>query len=155
VKCICLPVWGAGEMSDEQPTYDRVELAKAISAVEQAIEALSPFDISTSHIQQTLVQLKSKQDPWYEAKQGLEIYLKSHHCKAKAVAQYALHLEQELYNRKPLWIVLPADADADDLHFRPNGGLMEYVFLDEHAAEHHRQKAVSPDEYRVQEVWGK
>lgn len=141
-------------MSDEQPTYEEVELVKAISAVEQAIEALSPFDVSTSHIQQTLLQLKSKQDPWHEAKQGLEIYLKSHHCKAKAVAQYAQHLEQELANRKPLWIVLPVDAD-DNLHFRPNGGVMEYVFLDEQAAEKHRQQATNPDEYRVQTLWGK
>ncbi len=42
-------------MSNEQPTYDGVELVEAIFAVEQAIEALAPFDISTSHIEQTLL----------------------------------------------------------------------------------------------------
>jgi hypothetical protein len=140
-------------MSDEQPTYDGVELVEAIFAVEQAIEALAPFDISTSHLQQTLVQLRSIQDPWHEAKQAMQQHLELQASnRVKGVAQYAQHLEQELANRKPLWIVLPAD---DNLHFRPNGAIDQYVFVQKKAAEHHRQNAASPDEYRVQEVWGK
>ena len=83
-------------MSNEQPAYDGVKLVKAISAVEQAIEALSPFDISTSHIEQTLLQLRSYQDPWYEAKQALKVHLDSGGYRVKAVAQYARYLEQEL-----------------------------------------------------------
>jgi len=141
-------------MNVEQPSYDGVELVEAIFAVEQAIEALAPFDLNTSHLQQTLVQLRSYQDPWYDAKQAMKLHLDSGGHKVKAVAQYAKHLEQELANRKPLWIVLPVDAD-NDLHFRPNGGLMEYVFLDVQSAEKHRQKAANPDEYRVQTLWGK
>jgi hypothetical protein len=141
-------------MNVEQPTYDGVELVEAIFAVEQAIEALAPFDLSTSHLQQTLVQLRSYQDPWHEAKRAMKLFLDSGGHKVKAVAQYAQHLEQELSNRKPLWIVLPVDAD-DDLHFRPNGGLMEYVFLNEQSAEKHRQKAANPDDYRIRTLWGK
>lgn len=100
--------------------------------------------------QQLRVQCEFLPEPMTrDLKQKLEIQI------SELESIKAKHLEQELYNRKPLWIVLPADADADDLHFRPNGGLMEYVFLDEHAAEKHRQKAASPADYRVQEVWGK
>ena len=141
-------------MSDEHKTYDGVELVEAIFAVEQAIEALAPFDLSTSHLQQTLVQLRSMQDPWHEAKRAMKLLLESGGNKFKVVAQYAQHLEQELASRKPLWIVLPVDAD-DDLHFRPNGGLMEYVFLDQQAAEKARQHAVNPDGYRIRTLWGK
>ena len=96
-------------MGDEQPTYyqsdadanDGVGLAEAISAVERVIEALAPFDISTSHIEQTLLQLRSWQDPWHEAKQALKVHLDSGGYRVKAVAQYARYLEQELANCKP------------------------------------------------------
>lgn len=115
-------------MSDEHKTYDGVELVEAIFAVEQAIEALAPFDLSTSRLQQTLVQLRSMQDPWHEAKRAMKLLLESGGNRFKVVAQYAQHLEQELASRKPLWIVLPVDAD-DDLHFLSNGGIIEYVFF--------------------------
>ncbi len=141
-------------MNVEQPAYDGVELVEAIFAVEQAIEALAPFDISTSHLQQTLVQLRSIQDPWHEAKQEIKVYLGSGGNKAKAVAQYAQHLEQELANRKPLWIVLPVDAD-DNLHFLSNGGIIEYIFLNIQAAEKYRRQAANPNEYQVRQLWGK
>ncbi len=142
-------------MSDEQPTYDGVELVEAIFAVEQAIEALSPFDISTSHLQQTLLQLRSIQDPWHEAKQAMQLHLENGGHKVKTVAQYAQHLEKELANRKPVWIVVPVDSDDEMRHFRPNGGIMEPVFLNEQAAEKYRQQAFSPNEYRIRMLWGK
>jgi len=142
-------------MSNERPACDGVELAEAIFAVEQAIEALATFDISTSHLQATLVQLRSIQDPWHEAKEAIKVHLDSGGHKVKSVARYAQHLEQELANRKPVWIVVPVGGDDDNLHFRPNGGVMEYVFLNIQAAEKHRRQAANPNEYRIRMLWGK
>jgi len=104
-------------MSDEQPTYDEVGLAEAIFAVEQAIDILGTFDISTSQFEATLTQLKCMQDKWYEAKQAMKAHLENGGHRVKSVAQYAKHLEQELANRKPVWIVVPVDGDemSDDL----------------------------------------
>jgi len=149
-------------MSDEQPTYhlsdadanDGVGLAEAISAVEQAIEALSPFDISTSHLQQTLLQLRSWQDPWHEAKQAIKVHLDNGGHRVKAVAHYAQYLEKELANRKPLWVVVHVD-DCTFRHLRPNKSILPQVFLAEQDADTHRQTLIESSEYRVQEVWGK
>jgi hypothetical protein len=149
-------------MSDEQPTYhlsdadanDGVGLAEAISAVERVIEALAPFDISTSHIEQTLLQLRSWQDPWHEAKQAIKVHLDNGGHRVKAVAQYAQYLEKELANRKPLWVVVHVDAD-NGLDYQSNGAINQYVFVQKKVAEYCRQQATNPSEYRVQEVWGK